>query len=263
MGDSHKPKHHKSGYYSAHAGQNIPLEYLQYGPQRAGTPGGLGVQQYEMSRLHSEANLPLLATRSTASLLPGTTNGSAHSLHERSPSVGPNEAYGSSTMLNHSPSGYFGSQGQHPQHPQQRSASSMGYHSRPGSAGFDQTVAAATGYPPQHQQQQQQQQQQPYYDNRQQYYDQQQQQQQPYYDNRTRTPPMQQAPRAGSAMGYNHQHNPSLGQVYPSMGSNGRNTPTGYPAAGSNGRNTPTGYYGAPPGGDNNTAGRGAYRQNY
>jgi hypothetical protein len=56
---------------------------------------------------------------------------------------------------------------------------------------------------------------------------------------------MQPSSRSGSAMGYNHQQNPSAGQVYPSMGSNGRNTPTGYG------------------GGDNNTAGRGAYRQNY
>ncbi|PVF95251.1 DUF221-domain-containing protein [Serendipita vermifera] len=152
-------KHAKSGFYASSSGHNAPAgydEYLQHGPQRAGTPSRLGVSSYEMSRLGgSEANLPLLASRSNASFNPPPQgNESSASLHERSPSGGPNAIYGSNAAYNNSQSGYFPSPTQEPgYHPQQRSGSSMGYHARANSAGFDQTVAAAIGYSPQQQEQ--------------------------------------------------------------------------------------------------------------
>lgn len=229
--------HSKSGFYASGANRDQPTgydQYMQQGPQRGATPVGLQPGGYEMSRLGSEANLPLLASRSTTSFLGANTNDSQHSLHDRSPSIGPGGG-----------PNYFSSptQGNPPyhHHPQERSGSSMGYHgragstgfdqtvasmgyhNRAGSAGFDQTVASAAGmYPPQQQQQQ--------------------------YVDRTQSPSVYQQ-RAGSAMGYQQQ-----GPQYPPVNPNDAGTPSRYYTPSPTPRER---------GNDGNMAGRGANRQNY
>ena len=221
--------HSKSGFYASSAIREQPTgydQYMQQGPQRTGTPLGSGLLPggYEMSRLGSEANLPLLASRSNTSFLGASTNDSHHSLHDRSPSRSPTVGPGAGP-------GYFASptQGNQPNYPQQRSGSSMGYHGRAGSGGFDQTVAAAGMYPPQQHQQQQPQ----------------------HYVERTQSPAIYQQ-RSGSGMGY-HQQGHSAGQ-YPSVNTSDLGSPSRYytpsPSPGERGN-------------DGNMAGRGAHRQNY
>lgn len=245
LGDGSTLSHSKSGFYASSASRDHPAgydQYMQQGPQRTGTPG-LVPGGYEMARLGSEANLPLLATHSTASFANPSTNGSHHSLHDRSPSVGPGAG-----------PGYFASPTQGHSPYDERSGSSMGYHARAGSAGFDQTVASATGYPPQ----------------------QQQQQRQPYVD-RTQSPSGYQQrsgsamgsqqhsqSRSGSAMGYQQQQSQSRSGS--AMGYH-QQSPQ-YPPVNTSDLGTPNRYYTPSPtlrerGNDGNLAGRGANRQNY
>jgi calcium permeable stress-gated cation channel len=237
LGDgSSNLSHSKSGFYTSTGGRDQPAgydQYMQQGPHsRTGTPVGTGLAPggYEMTRLGSEANLPLLASQSSTG---HSANGSQYSLHDRSPSVGPGGG-----------PGYFSSpvQGNPPYPAQERSGSSLGYHARasstgfdqaiapsagayhtrPGSAGFDQAVAQSTGaYPPQQQ----------------------------HYVDQGRAGYQQ---RSGSGMGY-HQQSPSTGQ---------------YPPVNTNDLGAPSRYYTPSPtlrerGNDGNMAGRGANRYNY
>jgi calcium permeable stress-gated cation channel len=246
LGDgSHSLHHGKSGFYASHgATRNSPYDqYRQQGPQRTGTPSGgrLGVGTYEMSRLGgSEANLPLLASHSTASLSAQTGNESYQSLHGRTPSAGPNVAYGSTPMHHEAPTGHYNQGSYHGRAPsagfdQAVARSGSPYHSRPPSTGLDQAVArsgspyrrppstgldqavsnAGSTYPPQYQQQQ-------------------------YSDRQVPS-------RSGSSMGH-YQQSPS--QLY----------------APSTASDSPSRYYTPSPtarGNDGNMAGRGTYRQHY
>ncbi|KAG9055422.1 hypothetical protein FS842_002232 [Serendipita sp. 407] len=189
LGDGASLHHSKSGFY-APSGRNVPAgydQYMQQGPMRTGTPGagGLTVNSYEMSRRGaSEANLPLLATRSEVSVGGHQGYESQHSLHERSPSVGPQAAYGASPMTHDAPSGYFQSppygHQAYPPPPHDASEAAARYHARANSAGFEQAISPATGYPPQQ-----------------------------HYVERSQSPSVYQQ-RSGSAMGY-HQQSPSRG----------------------------------------------------
>ncbi|KAG8822120.1 hypothetical protein FRC18_011101 [Serendipita sp. 400] len=179
----------ESGFY-APSGRNVPAgydQYMQQGPMRTGTPGagGLTVNSYEMSRRGaSEANLPLLAARSEVSVGGHQGYESQHSLHERSPSVGPQVAYGASPITHDAPSGYFQSppygHQAYPPPPHDASEAAARYHARANSAGFEQAISPATGYPPQQ-----------------------------HYVERSQSPSIYQQ-RSGSAMGY-HQQSPSRG----------------------------------------------------
>jgi hypothetical protein len=234
LGDgSSNLSHSKSGLYSSRDQPAGYDQYMQQGLRRTGTPVGTGLAPggYEMTRLGSEANLPLLASQSNTSFPGHSANGSQYSLHDRSPSVGPGGG-----------PGYFSSptQGNPPYRSQERSASSLGYHTRagstgfdqaiapsagayhtrPGSAGFDQAVAQSTGmYPPQQQ----------------------------HYQS---SAGYQQ--RSESGMDY-HRQTPSTGQ---------------YPPVNTNDLGAPSRYYTPSPtlrerGNDGNMAGRGANRYNY
>lgn len=188
-GGSSNLSHSKSGLYG---GRDQPAgydQYMQQGLHRTGTPvaTGLAPGGYEMATLGSEANLPLLASRSNTSFPGHSANGSQYSLQDHSPSVGPGGG----------PS-YFSSpaQGNPPYPTQERSGSSLGYHTRAGSTGFDQAIAHSTAtYPPQ---------------------------QQHYVDQSSAG--YQQ--RSGSGMGY-HQQTPSTGQ-YPSINTSDLGAPSRY-----------------------------------
>jgi hypothetical protein len=167
LGDgSHSLHHAKSGFYASHgATHSSPYnQHMQQGPPRTGTPSGgrLGFGTYEMSRLGgSEANLPLLASQSTGSLLAQTGNESHQSLHGRTPSAGPNLAYGSTPVHHQSPSGYYNQGSHHGRAPsagfdQTVARSGSPYHSRPPSTGLEQAISnSGSTYPPQYQRQQQ------------------------------------------------------------------------------------------------------------
>lgn len=236
LGHGSNLHHKKSGFYASHGAtsSNIYDQYMQQLP-RVGTPsGGLGVSNYEMSKLGgSESNLPLLATQSTASLSGQTGYESQHSLHGRTPSAGPNAAYGSSPMQNDNSSGYYNQGSYHGRAPssgfEQTVARSGSPYSRPPSAGMDRAVAHAGGtYPPQHQQQ--------------------------YSDRQVPS-------RSGSSMGH-YQQSPS--QPYQQSPSQPyQQSPSQpYPPPGISDPRYYTSSPG-PRGNDGNLAGRGTYRQNY